>query len=264
MTRIHKISVSAFSFLVLFSFSATPSFAAAKTYTNSIGMEFILVPAGTFMMGCDEYIYECEKDTNQVQVTISKPFYLGKYEVTNAEWKSLLGSLPSTTTGDRYPVNNVGRDKIMDFVRALNRKERVRKYRLPTEAEWEYAYRAGTTTMTPWGDSIDDVYKYGWFDDTSGRKGTNIVGKLNPNPWGFYDMCGNVGEWVEGRRSGLEKYPEGPLVDPQGSSSGKYQSKRGGSMALHYYECRSYNRSYDDEHPVRLPWSGFRLVMTVD
>ena len=252
-------------YILLFALASGSAFAAEKTYTNSIGMEFILVPAGTFMMGCDEYIYECGKDTNQVQVTISKPFYLGKYEVTNAQWKSLMGSLPSTTTGDRHPVNNVGRDKIMGFVRALNKKEGVRKYRLPTEAEWEYAYRAGTKTMTPWGDNINVLQNYGWawYDY---RKGLSVhpVGQLKPNPWGFYDMCGNVGEWVEGRRSGLEKYPNGPLVDPQGSSSGEYQSVRGGNFDQHYQECISYYRSFDGEHPVRMPRYGFRLVMTVE
>jgi formylglycine-generating enzyme required for sulfatase activity len=119
---------------------------AEKIYANSIGMEFILIPSGSFMMGSnkskDKDAYDSEMP--QHRMTISKPFYLGKYEVTQAQWEAVMGNNPSKFKGRNNPVEMVSWDDVQEFIKRLNRKDGTNKYRLPTEAEWEYAAKAGT------------------------------------------------------------------------------------------------------------------------
>jgi formylglycine-generating enzyme required for sulfatase activity len=127
--------------------------AADKTFTNSIGMEFVLISAGLFVMGADKNFEDADDDeTPRHQVRISKPFYLGKYEVTQEQWSTVMENNPSQFKGRNNPVEQVSWNDAQEFIKHLNRKEGHKRYRLPTEAEWEYAARAGTTTTYSFGD----------------------------------------------------------------------------------------------------------------
>ncbi|MDR2624899.1 MAG: formylglycine-generating enzyme family protein [Zoogloeaceae bacterium] len=214
----------------------------ANTVTNSIGMEFVRIPAGSFMMGADKNLEDAREDEMpQHQVTISQPFYLGKYEVTQKEWEAVMGDNPSKFKGENNPVENVSWYDIQTFIERLNQKEGTNKYRLPTEAEWEYAARAGTTTQysfVKWeyaersgmmtqssGDDADSLGRYAWYKDNSEGK-THPVGQKEPNPWGLYDMHGNVWEWVQDWYD-ENYYAQSPAIDPRGPSGGSLRDPRG-------------------------------------
>ena len=156
---------------------------------NSIGIRLKLLPAGTFWMG---------EDLDAHKVTLTQPFYLGVYEVTQEQYERVMGKNPSNFKGPQNPVEKVSWDDAVEFCRKLSElpeeKAAGRIYRLPTEAEWEYACRAGTTTKYSFGDSESELGEYGWFDKNSDRK-THPVGQKQPNKWGLYDMHGNVWEW---------------------------------------------------------------------
>ncbi len=130
-------------------------------------------------------------------VKIASEFYLGKYEVTQKQWRDVMGDYqrPQYNIGDNLPVSSITWNDVRDFIKKLNEKEGGNKYRLPTEAEWEYAARAGTTTRYSFGDEESKLGDYAWYDGNSGNK-THEVGQKKPNPWGLYDMHGNVQEWV--------------------------------------------------------------------
>jgi len=157
--------------------------ATPKTQRNSLGMEFVLIPAGTFQMGSnDSDAYDDEKPVHTVRIT--QPFYLGKYEVTQGQWQAVMGNNPSKFTGDaNWPVENVSWDDVQEFIRRLNAREGGATYRLPTEAEWEYAARAGTTTRWSFGDDASQLGRYAWYDGNAGGQ-THPVGQLQPNPGG--------------------------------------------------------------------------------
>ena len=161
---------------------------------KSIGMKFTLIPAGEFNMGSEES--EDEKPVHKVK--INNPFYLGSYPVTQREWKAVVGdnNNPSDFKGDNLPVEEVSWDDVQKFIKKLNEKEGTDKYRLPSEAEWEYACRAGNTTRYSFGDDDTNLGDYAWYDDNSEGK-THPVGQKEPNSWGLYDMHGNVWEWVQ-------------------------------------------------------------------
>ncbi|MBC8328931.1 MAG: formylglycine-generating enzyme family protein [Planctomycetes bacterium] len=180
-------------------------------------------------------------DETQHRVTLTKAFYLGETEVTQAQWKKAMGNAPSNFKGDDLPVERVSWDDCQEFLRKAGEG-----YRLPTEAEWEYACRAGTTTPFSFGATIstdqanyDGNYTYG-----SGRKGvyrqkTTPVGSFPANAWGFHDMHGNVWEWCQDRYGA---YPSGPVTDPKGPSSGDSVVLRGGSWPYFPRYCRSASR----------------------
>jgi formylglycine-generating enzyme required for sulfatase activity len=175
--------------------------AAEKTWSNSIGMDFVLIPAGKFMMGSDTGDND-EKPVHEVR--ISKPFYLGKYEVTQGQWQAVLGNNPSNFKGDaNLPVGNVSWEDVQEFIRKLNAKEGGTKYRLPTEAEWEYAARAGTTTAYSYGNDVSQLKEYAWYAENAGGK-THPVGQKEPNAWGLHDKHGNVWEWVQSPGQGKD------------------------------------------------------------
>jgi len=197
---------------------------------NSIKVELKLLPAGTFTWGTEARSH---------QVTLTKPFYLGEYEVTNAQWMRVMGSVPSKSQDDDRPVEQVSWKDVMEFCRKLSALPEERKagrvYRLPTEAEWEYACRAGTTTRYSFGNEMSRLDEYGWFDGNSDSQ-THPVGQKKPNRWGLYDMHGNVWEWCSDWSGG---HPNGALTDPKGPSSGSSRIIRGGSWINVAAACQS-------------------------
>ena len=166
-------------------------------FINSAEIEFILVPEGEFDMGSP--IREKRRklwESPVHRVKLERPFYLGKYPVTQAQWQRIMGNNPSFFRGERLPVESISWEEVQEFLRKLNEMENTCSYRLPTEAEWECAARAGTTTGYSFGEEAPELYEYAWFLKNSGLN-THPVGLKKPNPWGFYDMYGNVGEWVQ-------------------------------------------------------------------
>jgi formylglycine-generating enzyme required for sulfatase activity len=229
-----------------------------KTFKNSIGMEFVLIPAGTFQMGSkDANAYDDQKLVHQV--TISKPFYLGKYEVTQAQWQAVMVDKPSNFKGETLPVANVSWGQVQEFIRKLNAREQGTKYRLPTEAEWEYAARAGTTTAYSFGDDERQLAEYAWYSANAGNM-AHAVGQKKPNPWGLYDMHGNVWEWVQ---DWYGPYTAGNAVDPAGPPSGSHRVGRGGSWYCGARHCRSADRRHCYAPGARYAYSGFRLLREV-
>jgi formylglycine-generating enzyme required for sulfatase activity len=196
-----------------------------KTWTNSIGMEFMLIPAGTFLMGSPDSYREANDNEKPVhQVTISQVFYLGKYPVTQAQWEAIMGDEnPSQFKHDpTRPVERVSWHGALAFLRKLTEREGGGDYRLPTEAQWEYACRAGTKTPR----YHPDCNAIAWYDgDSNGY--SQPVGQKLPNAWGLHDMLGNVYEWcLDGRR----QYTAAAAVDPIGpTDAGANRVIRGGS-----------------------------------
>jgi len=223
-----------------------------KTFTNGIGMEFVLIPAGTFKMGSDSG----DPDERPVhQVTISKPFSIGKYEVTQGQWQAVMGNNPSLFPGDpNRPVEQVSWDDAQAFISKLNTMEGVKLYRLPTEAEWEYAARAGSTTIYYFGNDPKPLGDHAWYRANSERR-SHPVGQKRPNAWGLYDMLGNVWEWVQGWEG---KYPSGPVTDPKGPESGTHRMRRGCGWNNEANVCRVANRY--SVVGFRDDFLGFRVV----
>ena len=203
---------------------------------NSIGMKFTLIPVGEFNMGSEES--DWEEPVHKVR--INNPFYLGTYPVTQREWKAVMGDNPSDFKGDDLPVERVSWNKVQKFIKKLNEKEGTDKYRLPSEAEWEYACRAGTTTRYSFGDEESKLGGYAWYDKNSGDK-THPVGRKKPNPWGLYDMHGNVWERVQDEWH--DSY-DGTPTDGSAweSGDGYFRVMRGGSWSNYAGLCRSANR----------------------
>lgn len=213
--------------------------------------EFVEVPAGNFSMGSSNG----ESDEKPVHnVVISRSFEMGKYEVTQEQWELVMGNNPSYFKGDgRLPVEKVSWNDTQQFIRVLNRRSRKYTYRLPTEAEWEYACRAGSS-----GDYAGNLDVVAWYSSNSGSK-THVVGGKQPNAWGLYDMHGNVYEWCS---DGYEMYLGGTVTDLSGSNSRLQRVNRGGSWHSPTYDCRAANRGYDSPDS-RHDILGFRLVRTV-
>jgi len=230
-----------------------------KTTTNSIGMEFMLIPAGEFKMGSpsgEEGRLDREGPVHTVK--IEKAYYLGKYEVTQKQWREVMGSNPSYFEGDDLPVEKVSWNDAQEFVRKFNEMENTDKYRLPSEAEWEYAARAGTTTRYSFGDDESDLGDYAWYGVNSSSN-THPVGKKKPNSWGLYDMHGNVWEWVQDEWHSNYK---GAPTDGSAWNSGHGSSlriDRGGSWDYYAGSCRSAYRECSNPG-FRTPRLGFRLL----
>ena len=227
----------------------------APRLTNSVGMEFVLIPAGAFTMGASDS-YPDEQPIRTVR--ISRPFYLGKYEVTQAQWEAVMGYNPSAWRGQRnLPVEQVSWEDVQAFLRRLNTEEGVARYRLPTEAEWEYAVRAGTTTAYSFGSDVSRLDEYAWYGGNAAHT-SHPVGQLKPNAWGLHDMHGNVWEWVH---DWYETYPTGAVTDPQGPVSGVSRVFRGGGRSNVAWRCRSSSRGYRPPES-RLDAVGFRVLRT--
>ena len=237
-----------------------------------LGLEMVWLKPGEFTMGSPPGEIGHADDETQYDVEISKGYWLGKYEVTQGEWESRMGSNPSLFKNDpRLPVETVSWEDAMAFCTKLTERERAAgrlpshlEYSLPTEAEWEYACRAGTTGPFHYGSSLDSSmanfdgeHPYG-----DGRKGvyrrtTIEVGSFIKNAWGLYDMHGNVSEWCLDRYG---DYPSGNVTDPVGSNSGSYRVLRGGSWNYNAQYCRSACRS-NVAQDSRSEYLGFRLAI---
>jgi len=205
--------------------------------TNSIGMKLKLIPVGEFMMGSPESDDDAWQNPRH-KVRITKPFYLGVYEVTQAEYEEVTGENPSTFNGAGNPVEQVSWNDATEFCKKLSAKEE-NTYRLPTEAEWEYACRAGTTTRFSFGDDPASLGEYAWHKDNSGGK-THPVGEKKPNTLGLFDVHGNVAEWC---------------VDSWGAN----RVRRGGCWGSTAKYCESSKRRRSIPEG-RYDFQGFRVV----
>jgi len=195
----------------------------ASEFTNSIGMKFVRIAPGTFLMGSDS---GDEKNTKPVhEVTLTEGFYMQVTEVTQKQWQAFMGDNPSAFKGPDLPVEQVSWEDAQEFLKKLNATEKGANYRLPSEAEWEYAARAGQTGELP------DLEAVAWSTTNSGKQ-THPVGQKEANEWGLYDMLGNVWEWCADWYD-YDYYKKSPSVDPSGPSSGKNRVERGGSWEVY-------------------------------
>lgn len=252
-------------------------------YINELGMEFELIPPGSMIVGRLELQCPTPPDTREVAenerwtasdferceelarrdsrpgflIHIDKAFYMGKYEVTQGQWKKVMGHNPSFFQGDRvkgnadfHPVENVSWQEAQEFIRKLNAIDSNATYRLPTEFEWEYAARAGASEPLSWA----DTRKQAWIQDTD-KGSTQAVGQMAPNPWGLYDMLGNVWEWVE------DFHNDDILPGPVPPISGDEHVLKGGSFtsdvvnATYFFHGGGPGNGYD---------VGFRVIMEVN
>ena len=230
---------------------------AGGTFTPLTDEDFVLIEPGTFMMGSENGDGD-ELPVREVRITT--PFYMGKTEVTQAQWYAVMRNAPSAFRGASLPVETVSWNDVQAFLDSLNTLEGCDAcYRLPTEAEWEYAARAGTTTDYSFDSETDSLDSYGWYSGNS-ENSTHPVGELGANPWGLYDMHGNVWEWVQ---DWYGPYPDSleMNIDPVGPRSGSNRVVRGGSWRHSARFARSAHR--DRHHPdFRYNYVGFRLVRT--
>jgi len=244
------------SLLLLGYWMLAPGLALKPTpsdFTNSIGMEFMRIPAGEFDMG-SSLNEDYDKDEGPVhRVKIPKAFHMGRYEVTQKQWREVMGYDPSYFKGDNLPVEQVSWNDVQEFIKKLNEKESTNKYRLPSEAEWEYAARADTTTRYSFGDDESKLGDYAWYLDSK----THEVGKKKPNPWGLYDMHGNVWEWVQDVYH--NNYNGAPIDGSAWEVDGSERVFRGGGWKDGARGCRSADRDkvYPGYRPSNL---GFRLL----
>ncbi len=235
--------------------------------TGAFGMEFVLIPAGEFMMGSpgSEDGPRRAAERPQRSVRITRAFYLGKYPVTQAQWAAVMGNTPSYFRGPTRPVESVSWTDCQDFLLRLNAtvEDQDVEFRLPTEAEWEYACRAGTTTLYSFGDDLSELGQYAWHGLNSGGR-THPVGLKKPNAWGLYDMHGNVWEWCQDW-FGRAYYADAPVENPLGPESGRRRVLRGGSWSYggYPYYYRSAARYFGTPEVRRLNIDGFRVVRTL-
>ena len=221
---------------------------------KGVKLEMVLIPAGKFKMGSPESEKERRVNETQHEVTLTKPFYMGKYEVTQEQWEAVMGKNPSEEKGGKLPVTDVSWEDCQEFIKKLNAKTNG-GYRLPTESEWEYACRAGTTTAYSFGDKITPK-DANYYDSNIGKP--VAVGSYKPNAFGLYDMHGNALEWCE---DWYGDYPAGAVTDPKGPAKGKYRVLRGGSFNDGESKARSSFRP--DFTPTNRCFNvGFRLART--
>jgi formylglycine-generating enzyme required for sulfatase activity len=224
-----------------------------QTITNGIGMEMVLIPNGTFMMGSPKTVQgdggkQIRDESPHHEVIISQDFYMGQTEVTQGQWKAIMGTEPwkgkeNVKEGDNYPASYVSWTQAGEFCQRLSKQEEKqgRKYRLPTEAEWEYACRASSKTAYSFGEGSKSLGDYAWFNGNSNGQ-THPVGEKKANAWGLYDMHGNVWEWCS---DWYGEYPNGAVSDPVGPRKGSLRVLRGGCWIVEAALCRSALRRWN-------------------
>ncbi|MEZ6061805.1 MAG: formylglycine-generating enzyme family protein [Planctomycetaceae bacterium] len=224
-----------------------------------LGIKFVWCPPGTFVMGSKEDAFGRKMNEPQVEVTLTKGFWMQQTEVTQTQYKALMGINPAFHKGEQQPVESISWDDANEFCRRMSElpseKSAGNTYRLPTEAEWEYACRAGTTTVFSFGDNDEGAEDYGWFNVNSERTTHPVAGKL-PNPWGLYDMHGNVAEWCSDLYG---EYSSAPVTDPAGGESGDKRVLRGGGW---FYVAENARSTHRDAYPSSTTYVGlgFRLL----
>ena len=232
-----------------------------KTITNSIGMKLVLIPAGSFTMGSPEGEVGRQENETSHKVTISKSFYLCSFEVTQDLYGKVTGSNPSQSKAPKNPVDSVSWEDAVSFCKKLSElpeeKAIGRVYRLPTEAEWEFACRAGGKATFSFGDSTGSLKDYAWTDQNS--EGPHPVGEKKPNRWGLYDMHGNVWEWCE---DWYAPHTKDSAVDPLGPSQGPNKVFRGGSWIFGAIDSRSAVR-FNNTPTYKNGHIGFRVAMSL-
>ncbi len=243
-------------------------FAPCKEYTiDGLEMEFVYIEPGTFMMGAEadeQGSGSAEKPKHEV--TLTNGFYLGKYEVTKGQWEAVMGTTP--WAGRSYVIDDpdspavyVSWHDAREFIEEFKKREQG-TFRLPTEAEWEYACRAGASTRFYWGDDPEyaAIGTYAWYAGNTwqaSEKYAHVVGQKLPNSWGLYDMSGNVWEWCADRWG---DYPADPVTDPLGPQTGSYRVLRGGGWYYNARNCRCANRfRYYPDHTNNN--HGFRVAL---
>ncbi|HSH94671.1 MAG TPA: formylglycine-generating enzyme family protein [Roseimicrobium sp.] len=240
------------------------------------GISFIRIPAGSFTMGTgdasqaelkklEHWTRFNEQERPAKTVTLSKGFLIGKFEITQKQWRDIMpnNKTPSAFKGDTLPVDSVSWDEVQVFIREINKKEKSNKYRLPTEAEWEYCARAGGNGTFGLGQAkvaitFENIDGFAWHKENSEKK-TQPVGKNKPNAWGVYDMAGNVWEWCQDWHDPAW-YAKMPAQDPINKADGNTERViRGGSWFLDVQHLRPANRSANPPNS-KTSYLGFRLV----
>jgi formylglycine-generating enzyme required for sulfatase activity len=222
------------------SYAAGPPREVTLDLGGGVKLEMVLIPAGQFVMGSPDAQHDAEDERPQHRVRITRPFYLGKYLVTQAQWQAVMGSNPSSFRGDANPVEQVSWEDCRLFAQRLSAKLGGGKFSLPSEAQWEYACRAGSTTRYSFGDQESELRDYGWYVGNS-RRTTHPVGQKRPNAWGLYDVHGNVWEWCADVYD-TKYYRRSPVDDPPGPAEGADRVARGGGWPADAGECRSASR----------------------
>lgn len=258
----------------LFLFMILLSTCTAERTTNSewsepiTGMTFVRIPPGKFMMGTPPGEDGQLKQGPAHEVEITRPFYMGKYEVTQGEWQQIMGDNPShfKALGDRFPVENINWHEAQIFIQRLNALNPQYRFALPTEAQWEYACRAGTSTPFNTGENLstadanyDGRYPYREFPQGRYRDQPTVVGSFPANDWGLHDMHGNVWEWCE---DWFCEYPSEPAKDPLGECETDLKVIRGGSWYFNAESARSARRYTHNPHDRGFSL-GFRLVRKI-
>jgi formylglycine-generating enzyme required for sulfatase activity len=220
---------------------------------DGVKLEMIYLPGGAFQMGSDDY--DREKPIHRVTLS---PFFIGKYPVTQAQWRAVMNTDPSDFKGADLPVESVSWEDAVKFCQRLGQRAN-HQYRLPTEAEWEYACRAGSTGKWCFGEDEGLLEQYAWYYKNSGNQ-TRPVGQKQPNQFGLYDLHGNVWEWCQDWYD-AEYYGKSPERDPQGPDKGTYRVLRGGSWGYLSDYCRSAYRNYF-EPGDRFNIIGLRVVVS--
>jgi sulfatase modifying factor 1 len=243
-----------------------------ESITNTIGMKLNKIPAGSFMMGSPEDETDREDNEHQHKVTISKAFYMQTTEVPQGKWKAVMGTEPwkgqtFVKEGPDYAATYVSWDDAVAYCKKLSAKE-GKTYRLPTEAEWEYACRAGTQTTWSFGNDEKELGDYAWYRKNAydiGERYAHQVRLKKPNAFGLYDMHGNVYEWCHDY-FGEDYYKQSPAQDPTGPVTGFYPPRvlRGGSWRNGARLTRSAYRNRMVVRGSRVFLGGFRLVRELD
>ena len=237
---------------------------------GDVYMDFVWIGPGTFTMGAPASEEGHERDeTPQHTVTISRGFYLSKYELTQGQWKAVMGTAPWAgieyiKEADECPATYISWNDVRALVAEMTAVVEGATFRMPTEAEWEYACRAGTTTRWSFGDPLDELGKYAWYSGNSydaGEPYPHAVGTKLPNPWGLHDMHGNVYEWCQDYYS-TSSYTASTQVDPIWVAESLNRVIRGGGIRFFWHDTRSSNRSMAQPGHATY-WIGARIVMDV-